>query len=183
MSRGVNIRILSGSRIGTRPRGSSAERCYFLRQEKVTKECFPQGRASRAFAADFGELQFNKNQCFEFAEPRALQAPLASPHYYADGRKRPPPSRYGSFLPNLNRETGNGWRLKSRTSCTRLTGARGTSPSLRKLPPEFDQRNGIWVETQKPHIPHTFNGSARDKSLAEFRSDLVYTMAGYKVPL
>ena len=131
MSRGVNIRILSGSRIGTRPRGSSAERCYFLRQEKVTKECFPQGRASRAFAADFGELKLNKNQCFEFAEPRALQAPLASPHYHADGRKCSPPSRCRGFLPNLIRETGYGWRLKSCTSCTRFPGARGTSPSQR----------------------------------------------------
>ena len=114
----------SFSSIAPRPRGSSAEGCYFLRQEKrkhrlrrvCTKEFFPQERASRAFAADFGELLLNKKQCFEFAEPRALQAPLASPHYHADGGKCSLPSRYGGCLPNLIRETGNGWRLIIRTS-------------------------------------------------------------------
>ena len=122
------------SSIAPRPRGSSAEGCYFLRQEKVTKECFPQGRASRAFAAYFGELRLDKNRCFVFAEPRALQAPLASPHYHADCGKCSLPSRYECCLPNLIRETGYGWRLKSRTSCTRFPGARGTSPS--QSPPQ-----------------------------------------------
>ena len=205
----------------------SAEGCYFLGNEKVTKEFFPQGRASRAFAAYFGEPQLNKNRCFEFAEPRALQAPLASPHYHANGRKRSLPSRCEGFLPNLIRETGNGLRLIIRTYHTRLTGAWGTSPpqspsqspiimqtakSARRplvaevasrifadvrgmggdsktaqaarvsrgrggqVPhsggflPEFDQRNGEWVETQKPHKLNAFNGGWRGTSPPRPRS-------------
>ena len=121
----------SFSSIAPRPRGSSARGATFLRQEKSSaKECFPQGRASRAFAADFGELRINKNQCFEFAEPRALQAPLASPPL----------------------------------SCERWKAL--ASLSLRMLPPEFSQMYGEWVETQKSHKLHAFNGSARDESLA-----------------
>ena len=81
----------------------------FLGNEKSSaKEFFPQGRASRAFAAYFGELLLNKNRRFEFAEPRALQAPLASPHYHADGGKRLSPSRYECCLPNFRRCTDYG---------------------------------------------------------------------------
>ncbi len=116
-----------------RARAARRRGATFLRQEKSSaKECFPQGRASRASAADFGELQLNKNRCFEFAEPRALQAPLASPPLSC-GRQK--------VLAAL---------------------------SLRRLPPEFDQRNGKWVETHNPHKLNAINGSARDESLAAF---------------